>query len=385
MDTGAGVIIQNVLQQYELGELSDYVKDQRGFVNTSYAIETILDSQRSRYFLRRYKASIREEELIFEHSLINHLVHKGLSIVAHVWPTKEGTTYVWQPESMSEGQGAFYAIFDFLEGEDRYTWINPTCTMAEIKNAAVVLAQFHQAVFDFQPEGKRAEPKIMDLLPVIARNVVRNSSSAGRISRKHTAFDACLLEQVDPILNHIEQTRRALSVPAYQQLPQLVIHCDYHPGNLKFQDNRVVGLFDFDWSKLDVRVFDVALAAFYFFTGWEGEADGHLRLDQLGLFMKSYQDTLRTSSSERNSNSEKDAPGLGHMTSLELEFFPSLLQAANLYVLNWDIEDYYQKSVDPQEYLMFLRHGVRLIQWFADLNNLDELHRTIAAEQDFRQ
>ena len=36
------------------------------------------------------------------------------------------------------------------------------------------------------------------------------------------------------------------------------MHCDYHPGNLKWVDEQGVGLFDFDWSKLDYRVFDIA-------------------------------------------------------------------------------------------------------------------------------
>jgi homoserine kinase type II len=361
-------IIQEVLRHYEIGELSDYVQDKRGFVNTSYAIETIRNGRKQMYFLRRYKASIREEELIFEHSLINHLVRKGLSIVAQVRETKEEKTYVWQPQGDAAGAGAFYAIFDFLAGEDRYTWINPTCNVNEIMNAAEVLAHFHQAVSDFKPEGKRSEPRIIELLPIIARNV-----DLCRQNNKHTIFDTCLLEHLDMILEHIETTRRALSNPTFQQLPQLVIHCDYHPGNLKFSGkgssevNRVVGFFDFDWSKVDVRSFDVALAAFYFFIGWEGEQDGHLDLEKLCIFLKTYQDSLR------------GVPGLGPMTSLELELFPSLLQAANLYVLNWDIMDYYQKSVDSKEYLMYLLHGLRLIQWFANPNNLAELNQILSS------
>ena len=43
-------------------------------------------------------------------------------------------------------------------------------------------------------------------------------------------------------------------------MPHCAIHCDFHPGNLKYENNRVVGIFDFDWSKIDLRLFDLRMA-----------------------------------------------------------------------------------------------------------------------------
>ena len=68
------------------------------------------------------------------------------------------------------------------------------------------------------------------------------------------------------------------------------MHCDYHPGNLKWVDEQGVGLFDFDWSKLDYRVFDIAQGVVYFCSSWEGPDKGELRLDKAAIFVRAYQD-----------------------------------------------------------------------------------------------
>jgi hypothetical protein len=45
----------DILSNYDLGELVEVEKNERGYVNTSFAIQTIKNGVRSRYFLRKYK------------------------------------------------------------------------------------------------------------------------------------------------------------------------------------------------------------------------------------------------------------------------------------------------------------------------------------------
>jgi hypothetical protein len=68
----------------------------------------------------------------------------------------------------------------------------------------------------------------------------------------------------------------------------------------------------------------------------------------------------------------QDRPGAGPL-SRRGRYLPYLINASNLYVLNWTIEDYYHKDVDPQEYLVFLRHGLSFMDWFEADGHLDEL------------
>ncbi len=357
----AGRLKALIAEHYRIGELVDYEQLLLGYCNVSYVIETVVDGKRGKRFLRRYRQGIKAEEVEFEHSVINHLVTKGFELVARVIPTANGRTFVEQAEDGGTGQAVFYALFEFLPGEDRYSWVDPKCDKGELACAARVLAEFHGAVFDLSPAGRRYEPRIPDLLPQIARNVEMCAAKAGA-----TAFDIYLLENRDFVLDSICRTLRAIGERETDELVQQVIHCDYHPGNLKFQHEIITGLFDFDWSKVDARCFDVALALFYFCTAWEGERAGELRLDDVATFLHAYQDALRGTHQA------------GPLNDAELALLPDLIGASNLYVLNWTIVDWANKELDPQEYLVYLRHGVRVARWLQDGGNRAELERIIA-------
>lgn len=338
-----------ILEMYDLGELVDFQRDVRGTVNTSFTIEMLKDGARRKYFLRRYKDGIRSDEVRCEHSMIRRLKSQGFDIVAGAMPTRDGGTYVLVKEETDGQNGVFYAIFDFLTGEDRYTWVGPVCSPAEIASSASVLAEFHQALSGFVPEGSRMEPGILQLLPQIEANL---RACAAR--PRGTVFDSYLQEHLAAILDNLHRTRLALESTHDDRCPRVVIHCDYHPGNLKFEAERVVGVFDLDWSKVDYRCFDVALAAFYFFVSWEEDQDGQLRLDDLQRFLEAYQARL------------KGTLDPGPLTAEELRCLPAMIAAANLYVLNWTILDFLRKDVDPHEYLVYLQHAARTIRWLDD-------------------
>jgi homoserine kinase type II len=356
--------IKAILKYYDLGELVECERNDRGYVNTSYAIEVMAGGSIHKYFLRRYKKGIKKEDIDFEHSLINHLLDKKFAPVAGIIKTRAGGTYVHRLEDERDKEGVYYAIFEFLNGEDRYTWVSPVCQSEELISAAQVLAQYHHTVYGFLPQGKRSEASIQTLLSELASLV-----AGARDRTKNTLFDACLIEHAPIILENIAETLSAVNEPDCKAGARLVIHCDYHPGNLKFSGSRATGLFDFDWSKLDLRCFDVGLALFYFFTGW-GEQDGVLRLEDVALFLVAYQNALQ------------NLPGVGPLSPGELKYLPHMIHAANLYVLNWTILDYYAKDVDPQEYLVYLQHGVNLIRWLARPESGIKLEQMLLSVQE---
>jgi homoserine kinase type II len=361
--------LADILSHYDLGQPTGSELNDRGFVNTSYAITTTNSyGEQKTFFLRKYKPGIQEDELIFEHSLMRHLAAKGACPVAWVHPTRDGLPYLLHYEGEANAQPRYYAIFDFLPGDDRYTWINPRCNPAEIANSAAVFARFHRALFDWSPEGVRLEAKILDLLPQILTGLMGIKQRS-----KGTVFDDYLHANLDLLIDNLQTTLAVLSKAGVQQMPQMVIHCDYHPGNLKFTGDQVTALFDFDWSKVDYRCFDVGLALYYFFTSWEAE-DGQFRLGDASLFLKTYQETL--------TNGKTPGP----MNTNELKYLPAMINASNIYVLNWTIEDFYHKSVDPQEYLPFLAHAVEFIRWLAaddHAGQLDEMVKEILPARSF--
>lgn len=344
--------IEHVLSHYQLGELLCCEQNLRGYCNTSFAIQTLEEGQPTWHFLRRYKATICEVEIQFEHSLIRHLAQFPELPIAKLQVTREGKTYLIEPCDDPTQPPTFFAIFEYLPGEDRYTWINPHCSETEVRNAAALLAHYHQAVWEFQPQGQRNEPDIHGLLPTFLTNyqAYLEKPLADELKsplQKHYPF----------LRGKIEQLQKSLADPQIETLPRLIIHHDYHPGNLRFSADQVVGLFDFDWAKRDWRVFDVALALFYFFTEWEGNADGQLRISEVNSFLSSYQQTMQDSNQ-------------GHpLSEAEQAALWMFIEAANLYVLNWTIVDILNKPVDIEEYAMYLWHGLNSARWLDQHRN----------------
>ena len=167
MDSPAAAELRQVLAHYDLGELVDFEKNDRGFVNTAYMLRMLAAGEYKHYFLRKYRRGIAEEELVFEHSLIEHLVAGG-SPVARIHHTRSGPSYLRCPDPEDGTASVFYTIFDYLPGEDRFTWVDPILTEQELAASAAVLAHLHIDAGGFTPLGRRMEPKILDLLPVIA-------------------------------------------------------------------------------------------------------------------------------------------------------------------------------------------------------------------------
>jgi Ser/Thr protein kinase RdoA (MazF antagonist) len=66
----------------------------------------------------------------------------------------------------------------------------------------------------------------------------------------------------------------ALPDERYDALPRTVIHGDYHPANLIFQDNDVGGIFDLDWATYQPRLRDLADGILFFAAGRATDIDG---------------------------------------------------------------------------------------------------------------
>jgi homoserine kinase type II len=361
MPEDAATEIRRVLAHYDLGELLRLDRDRRGTVNTSYHIETLKNGRERKLFLRRYKAGIKQEEILFEHSIITHVAGSAGCPVAAVHKTTGGETYLYVEGTDAHPEGAYYAVFDFLPGEDRYSWVGPHLTLAELRNAGALLARFHRAASGLIPKGRRVEPKISELLGQIETLWAEAPSHS-----KGTRFDAYLARNLALVSRNITRTRKAIA-GALRLLPEGIIHSDYHPGNLKFVGDEISGLVDFDWSKVDLRAFDVALAIWYFCVSWEGASDGRLRLGEAMEFLTAYQGQL---------HGDAAFPSLSRA---EIRLLPALLDAANIYVLFWTLRDYYGKPVDPEEFLVYLKHGVRFVRRSASRSNRDRFAKRCAA------
>jgi len=369
-----------VAEDYDLGEVVGVEQIFGGYVNLSFAVRTRADAGEQRYFVRNYSRSITEREIRFEHALVNHINGKGFHLAARVFPNKAGGTFVTR-EDLRDGEREtrYFAVYEMLEGLDKYTWVKNRCTDREFESGGRVLAQFHYLAHDFDPQGLgRQQPPIMQMLRDL-RTAFAGYAEQARAG--DSVVDKYYLEWLPAIDRAL--ARGADQEPELQGMPYIPVHCDYHPGNLKWIDEEATafrpvetsgssccGLFDFDWSKLDYRIFDVAEGIVYFCSSWEGHDSGELWLDKAAIFVRAYQDEA----------ARFDTPG--PMSQAELAALPRMIANANLYVLNWDVSAYYEadEELNDDEYLMYLKHQVMLMEFIeAHLEELSHLASAQAA------
>ena len=345
-----------VEHRYDLGAFLDTWEIQGGTVNTSFMVKIAGSSDKAkRYFLREYTPATVESEIRFEHALLRHLRNSGFELACAPIPGKDGTTYFLHEASSPLLQADnFWALFDFLKGEDKYSWTHTDLTDQELASSAEILARLHHHGADFMkpPGAERAQPPIMGFLPILKQNFANFTETAPNCQCSHVFNKHA--SRVQSILD------TGIAAQAnYHGLLKIPIHCDFHPGNLKFENGKGVGLFDFDWSKIDYRVFDVALSLFYFTAQWRGEGAGCLRLEPFKLFLSMYQETCSRSSH------------VPPMSPPELQALVPMLAYANLFVLNWSVVDFCEKScVDDDAYYTFIQHGIRVMQWIEDNESL---------------
>ena len=337
-------IVEVVEGYYDLGRVLDVDEIFGGYINRSFKFTVRKDGTEADYFLRKYKKGATEDEILFEHDMISHSIANGLDICASVIPTVNRTTFVKSQISRSK-----FAVYTFLKGEDKYTWDNPIMEDPEYESAARVLATFHNATKDFDPKGRsRVEPPIIDMVSTLPGTFIDCAKQS-----RNTKFHLYYTHKLDTILSAIKHN--TIPEKDLEQMPVNAIHCDFHPGNLKFEANKVVGIFDFDWSKIDLRLFDVCLALAYCTSSWEEHSDGTLLLDKCRIFLTAYQERL----SELN--------GLAPLNQTELKHLPTMMAMANFFLLNWDIVAYYdEEGLNDYEYLAYLKHNVRLLEWIEE-------------------
>lgn len=347
--------VEDALKFYDLGTVIDAYEIFGGYVNRSFGVYIEKNGKKNEYFIRKYKKGITEKEIELEHTLIDFSIANGLDMAAGLIRNINGKTYVKLAEEANGTMDfSYFAVYDYLGGEDKYTWDTPYLDDNEYASSAEVLATFHNASRNFDPRGReRIEPKIMEFIPSLPKTFRRFADLD--LNNKLHNYYLKNLEEIIRVINGINMPPAAIA-----KMVDNPVHADAHPGNFKYKDGQAVGIFDFDWAKIDLRLFDVCEALTYFCSAWDdlpdGSTDGTLRLDKCAIFLKAYQKTL------------KELGGLSPLNDTEKEYFPTMIAAANMYVINWDLTAYYADpdNLNVYEYKTYLQHNVRLMNWIEE-------------------
>jgi homoserine kinase type II len=341
---------------YDLGEVTEVYEIFGGYVNRSFGVVCQKNGQSEVYFVRKYKAKFNTEanpdDILYEHNLINYCLKNGLKEAAKVYQSKNGTTMVNLVDKDENGKDLkrYFAVYDYLPGEDKWTWVNNENSPTEFKNIGALQARFHLYGLGFDP-GKlaKAEPKIEFLLP----SFVDLFSKLASRNLPDSIFHAFFNSKLPSIIETIKKNQ--IPAEAYAQMPQTPIHSDLHAGNVKWVGEDCTGIFDFDWSKIDVRLFDIAFALIYCCSSWRPETDGILRLNDCRSFLEGYNNQLKALNKS-----------LKPLNDVEKKYFPTMMAAGCQYLINWCTTLYFYEDpdlVNDYEALYYLLHITRLMDW----------------------
>ncbi|PKM81218.1 MAG: homoserine kinase [Firmicutes bacterium HGW-Firmicutes-14] len=340
--------IKEVLNNnYNLGKITEIYEIFGGYINRSFGIYSEKEGEKLEFFVRKYSKGKQEKEVLLEHNMLIHAKKNGLDIAAAPIRARNDKTYFKLTEDTGDEKLDWYfAVYEFLGGEDKYTWVENELTDEAYASSAEAIATFHNAVKDFDPNGmERVEPGILNLMPTLPKLFKEYTEMD-----VHNKFHSYFKNNLSRIIEIIDKL--VIAEEDLVNLPVQAIQCDCHPGNMKYKDEKVVGIFDFDYAKMDLRIFEIGLALVYFCASWVEQLDGVLHLDRCKVFLEAYNKKL------------KELGGLPPLNVTEKRYLPEMLNAGNIYLILWCSKAYYNDlTLNPYEYFAYMEHQVTCMNW----------------------
>lgn len=327
-----------------------------GEVNRNYEASIVRDGSLSRLFVRQYERDKQASELDYEHNLFFHLRKHGFDLTPVPLPADSDETYVRCTVGERE---FFFSVNEFLEGENTYQWERNNVTETACESAARALARFHAAASTYDPPENccNREPVIREQLMYYGADILqyhRELSDICKAAGKDGASDLFprYMDEKQPYIDQILPRLQKI-FDRENELFKTVVHTDPHPGNFKYREEHVVGMFDFDWVKTDVRLYDVGIACIFFCCSWDSHNNGEADLSLLKLFVSSYNDELIRQGSR-----------VPQLTPYEQEVFAEMMAIGSMYVVHFCLA---KCCRDPNmdQYLSFyyVQHQMRCIEW----------------------
>lgn len=241
----------------------------------------ILVTPDGKKFLKCYKESVDLEAIRHEHSILTYLAETGFP-APRLLSTTGGSTFV-------EQGGKFYALFDYLDGyfQFHHYIFSPHQTGEFVASCGQALAVLHDVLKEFEPAGcnpngfqPRQGPRWRELPWYMDQ--LQQVRQAG--NERKNLEEGSLIREISNQASWVEGRLQALDeILRTAALPRLIIHGDYGPYNVFFKPGNPVMILDFELSRLDWRLTDLANALYFFAIGRSG-----FRSHRMAQFLEGY-------------------------------------------------------------------------------------------------
>lgn len=213
------------------------------------------------------------KRLLAELDVQSELRSAGLSVIPEVVACLDGLSYC-------SANLRLYSAHVFLSADPAVYWLDSNqWTTGHCAAAGQLLAKFHQM-------SSKIDAELLEELPPL--------SSDALYSSLESAFDAACAEEPDELIQSIVAKRQAVEGNGKHLLElsgtgrPILLHGDYHAGNLLFKGDEAVGLVDFDYMHTGFAQCDIGYGALMFAGRWGQAQGGFIDNERLGSFIDAY-------------------------------------------------------------------------------------------------
>lgn len=233
--------VRKVVDEAQLGTPQQIVPINSGIANGTYEVAT----DKGNYIVRKLSAYNPASRYATSSLSLRHAVGEYLATCGFPYETPRCETNAYG-KKVFPVNGAFYEAYKKIEGD-----INWNLTDNQIREKAAALARYHAAVAG-QDFGYR------DLKTQSLENILGDFKSLKDRTVKNPVIDALQKDNIYLYERFAQDIEKNVS-----QVPQdsILLHGDFHSGNVVYKKNRLIGIIDFDNVSYGPRVFDIAYAA----------------------------------------------------------------------------------------------------------------------------
>ena len=222
-------LIDKILAKYNIGEFKDSKAFKRGYVQTNILIKTTKNKYVLRYYENRDKKRVK-----FEMDILNFLADKKYPIAKPI-PTKKN-------EYIQFYNRKPFVIFEYIQGKHL-----KNLNEFQFRELVHNLAKLHKITKSYDEKNYiHAEPRTKEYC-LIAANIEKKRFSDKDEGNKRYNIIQSQLESI----NFSPKLRKGL------------IHGDFDKSNVKFNDNNVSGILDFDDSHIGYTIHDLGIIIMY--------------------------------------------------------------------------------------------------------------------------
>jgi len=272
-DTFSPAELAIALSHYDTGVVTKIRDFPRG---SRRSPKVIIDSERGRLLLKRRAHGAGEmAKVAFAHQVQLHLAAEGFPL-PHLIGTRPDNN------SMLVLGERIYELFEYVDGGPYDGSLEATF------HAGKILGLYHKLLADFR--GDYTPPTAgYHGHKAISHAISRTIES---LPETHRPDPGALSETVQFLKDAYESCGRRADEIGVKDWPAQIVHGDWHPGNMLFRDKLVVAVIDYDSSRLQQRVMDLANGALQFsiLGGSADPADwpAHLDRTRLRRFLSGY-------------------------------------------------------------------------------------------------